>query len=219
MAGPSPESEVAGDTKDGGDNLGDERRRRLIVDLDPPQFGRFTGLLDVPGTLNGWVGDRCRAAGAGANAPNEANTPKAVITPYQAANAPPPNQRKHSHGDVAAWPGGGSIRHQGTNTPASRQRQAYGGGVARAAGLITPHQTAVAPPPPPPQQQQTSRGTRSAGQELEEIFRNGLNEDQKSAVRKLVTAKDYALLLGMPGTGERIEMGRGWGGGGAQSSR
>ena len=58
MAGPSPESEAAGDTKNGGDNAGDEKRRRLIVDLDPPRFGLFTGLLDVPGTLLGWAGDR-----------------------------------------------------------------------------------------------------------------------------------------------------------------
>lgn len=58
MSGPSPESEAAGDTKNGGDNAGDEKRRRLIVDLEPPRFGRFTGLLDVPGTLLGWAGDR-----------------------------------------------------------------------------------------------------------------------------------------------------------------
>lgn len=58
MAGPSPESEAAGDTKNGGDNAGDEKRRRLIVDLDPPRFGRFTGLLDVPGTLLGWADNR-----------------------------------------------------------------------------------------------------------------------------------------------------------------
>lgn len=58
MAGPSPESEAAGDIKNGGDNAGDEKRRRLIVDLDPPRFGRFTGLLDVPGSLLGWAGDR-----------------------------------------------------------------------------------------------------------------------------------------------------------------
>lgn len=37
---------------------------------------------------------------------------------------------------------------------------------------------------------------------LEAMFRTALNEDQRAAVRKLVTAKDYALLLGMPGTGE-----------------
>lgn len=35
------------------------------------------------------------------------------------------------------------------------------------------------------------------------MFKTALNEDQRAAVRKLVTAKDYALLLGMPGTGER----------------
>ncbi|CBJ28362.1 conserved unknown protein [Ectocarpus siliculosus] len=34
------------------------------------------------------------------------------------------------------------------------------------------------------------------------MFRTALNEDQRDAVRKLVTAKDYALLLGMPGTGK-----------------
>lgn len=55
MTGPSPECEESGDVKDGGDNLGDERRRKLVVDLDPPRFERFTGLLDVPGKLIGWV--------------------------------------------------------------------------------------------------------------------------------------------------------------------
>lgn len=63
MAGPSPESEAAGDVKNGGDNAGDEKRRRLIVDLDPPRFGRFTGLLDVPGTLLGWTGDPSKGGG------------------------------------------------------------------------------------------------------------------------------------------------------------
>lgn len=110
MAGPSPESEVAArDAKDGGDSLGDEKRRRLIVDLEAPRFGRFTGLLDVPGTLLGW-----------------SNEPRAA----------------------------------------------------------------------------------EAERELEVMFRSALNEDQRSAVRKVVTAKDYALLLGMPGTGEcsRVEV-------------
>jgi len=38
------------------------------------------------------------------------------------------------------------------------------------------------------------------------MFRTALNEDQRAAVRKLITAKDYALLLGMPGTGARDEV-------------
>lgn len=164
MSGPSPESEAAGDTKDGGDNLGDERRRRLIVDLDPPQFGRFTGLLDVPGTLIGWAGDRYGAAAgaAGAIAPKGAITPRGVISPYQAGNVPPPNQRNLSHGGVVARPVGGNGRHQAANAPPSRwQRQSHGGGIARPVGPITPQggsarrQTAVAPQQ---QQQQMSRG-------------------------------------------------------------
>lgn len=65
MTGPSPECEESGDVKDGGDNLGDERRRKLVVDLDPPRFERFTGLLDVPGTLVGWLeAQDAEAAGA-----------------------------------------------------------------------------------------------------------------------------------------------------------
>ncbi|TIC00373.1 hypothetical protein E3Q18_01187 [Wallemia mellicola] len=31
---------------------------------------------------------------------------------------------------------------------------------------------------------------------------NGLNEDQKSAVNRVINTKDYALILGMPGTGK-----------------
>lgn len=65
MTGPSPESEAAGEGKDGGDNAGDEKRRRLIVDLEPPRFERFTGLLDVPGTLLGWTRDQLRGDPAG----------------------------------------------------------------------------------------------------------------------------------------------------------
>jgi len=67
MAGPSPESEAAGETKNGGDNAGDEKRRRLIVDLEPPRFGRFTGLFDVPGTLLGWAGNRYGGSGSNSN--------------------------------------------------------------------------------------------------------------------------------------------------------
>lgn len=74
MAGPSPESEAAGDTKNGGDNAGDEKRRRLIVDLDPPRFGRFTGLLDVPGTLLGWAGDRYGGSNNSSNNSNNSNS-------------------------------------------------------------------------------------------------------------------------------------------------
>ncbi len=70
MAGPSPESEAAGDTKNGGDNAGDEKRRRLIVDLDPPRFGRFTGLLDVPGTLLGWAGNRYGGSSSSSSSSN-----------------------------------------------------------------------------------------------------------------------------------------------------
>eukprot|EP00904_Undaria_pinnatifida_P014250 jgi/Undpi1/9956/HiC_scaffold_28.g12410.m1 len=123
MVGPSPEAEAAGDIKGGGDNAGDEKRRRLIVDLDPPRFARFTGLLDVPGTLLGWGGDR-----------------------YGGSNP---------LGELVAGGGGRGV----------------GGGGA-------------------------------AARELEETFRTALNEDQRAAVRKLVTAKDYALMLGMPGTGK-----------------
>lgn len=110
MAGPSPASEVAaGEAKDGRDSSGDEKRRRLIVDLEAPRFDRFTGLLDVPGTLLEWSSE--------------------------------------------------------------------------------------------PRAAETER-------ELEVMFRSALNEDQRAAVRKVVTAKDYALLLGMPGTGEclRVEV-------------
>eukprot|EP00903_Cladosiphon_okamuranus_P020313 g18638.t1 len=121
MAGPSPESEAAGDTKNGGDNAGDEKRRRLIVDLEPPRFGRFTGLLDVPGTLLGWAGDRY----------------------------------------------GGNNNSDGKSSDKT-QRDASPDGPGK----------------------------------LEAMFRTALNEDQRAAVRKLVTAKDYALLLGMPGTGK-----------------
>lgn len=169
MVGPSPESEAAGDTKDGGDNMGDEKRRRLIVDLDPPRFDRFTGLLDVPGTLIGWAGDRYAssqaaggAASRGASAPNFANAP---------------------HCPTAAQDG----RAAGTKT---RNESPSPADVGRGAGKEC---TGVGG---------KGWGKRSTGQELEEIFRTGLNEDQRSAVRKLVTAKDYALLLGMPGTGE-----------------
>lgn len=133
MAGPSPESEAAGDTKNGGDNAGDEKRRRLIVDLDPPRFGRFTGLLDVPGTLLGWAGDR-----------------------YGGSNKRPRN--------------------------ASEDAGRTAGGVCRGSG--------------------GGEGGEGGAQGLEVMFRTALNEDQRAAVRKLVTAKDYALLLGMPGTGE-----------------
>ena len=45
-------------------------------------------------------------------------------------------------------------------------------------------------------------GCFAGPRKLEAMFRTALNEDQRAAVRKLVTAKDYALLLGMPGTGE-----------------
>ena len=144
MVGPSPEAEAAGDIKGGGDNAGDEKRRRLIVDLDPPRFARFTGLLDVPGTLLGWGGDR-----------------------YGGSNP---------LGELVAGGGGRGV----------------GGGGA-------------------------------AARELEETFRTALNEDQRAAVRKLVTAKDYALMLGMPGTGVvtgvregREEVVGGGGGGGGR---
>lgn len=50
---------------------------------------------------------------------------------------------------------------------------------------------------------QKTKNFAGSKEKLEEMFRAGLNEDQRSAVRKLVTAKDYALLLGMPGTGKR----------------
>lgn len=136
MGGPSPESEQLGEIKNGGDNAGDEKRRRLIVSLETPRFGLFTGLLDVPGTLLEWAGDRHR----------EANEPK--------------QQRQQ------AVPSGSSIE-----IAVSR-----GGGEGGCG--------------------------RSTAQKLEGMFRTALNEDQRAAVRKLVTAKDYALLLGMPGTGK-----------------
>ncbi|CAN0403677.1 unnamed protein product, partial [Ectocarpus sp. 8 AP-2014] len=139
MAGPSPEGEAAGDVKNGGDNAGDEKRRRLIVDLEPPRFGRFTGLLDVPGTLLGWAGDR----NGGGNADNKSSS----------NNSSSSNNRN---------------RNNSSNNNSNSDQQ---------------------------------RASSSTG-ELEAMFRTALNEDQRDAVRKLVTAKDYALLLGMPGTGK-----------------
>ncbi|CAN0223585.1 unnamed protein product, partial [Discosporangium mesarthrocarpum] len=145
MVGPSPEYEAAqrGLSKEGkgkgmdeayGDNLGDEKRRRLVVDLQPPRFRRFSGLLRGPGTLAGhW---------------------------------------EESDGKKRGERGG--------------NRGGPGVGVGGRGGL--------------------ERGGKGIGEELEQIYRNGLNEDQRSAVRKLVTAKDYALLLGMPGTGKTWTM-------------
>ncbi|CAN0262276.1 unnamed protein product, partial [Ectocarpus sp. 4 AP-2014] len=147
MAGPSPESEAAGDVKNGGDNAGDEKRRRLIVDLEPPRFSRFTGLLDVPGTLLGWAGDRY---GGGGNAGNNNSNNKSS----SGSNNDNSRNRNSSSSN---------------NNDKNIDRQ---------------------------------RASSSSTGELEALFRTALNEDQRDAVRKLVTAKDYALLLGMPGTGK-----------------
>ncbi|CAM9404524.1 unnamed protein product [Scytosiphon promiscuus] len=150
MAGPSPESEAAGETKKGGDNAGDEKRRRLIVDLDPPRFGRFTGLLDVPGSLLGWAGDRY---GGGSGNKNDKS------------------------------------KSGGRNEGAGHRGKRGDGEGAKEKGDAR-------------QRVQKGRASSGGAGKLEAMFRTALNEDQRAAVRKLVTAKDYALLLGMPGTGK-----------------
>ncbi|CAM9911505.1 unnamed protein product [Pylaiella littoralis] len=144
MAGPSPESEAAGDVKNGGDNAGDEKRRRLIVDLETPRFGRFTGLFDVPGTLLGWKGDRYGGAGM----------------------------------------------------DGKERKEAFSS--SEACCILSVRTNRTPPSLPPPLFLSSVLGPR----QLEAMFRTALNEDQRAAVRKLVTAKDYALLLGMPGTGK-----------------
>lgn len=150
MAGPSPESEAEGDVKNGGDNAGDEKRRRLIVDLELPRFDRFTGLLDVPGTLIGWV-DRTRyGASTGVNG------------------------------------GTNSSQHQ------VKRGRALAGEKVSSSGDGGPRGSTTG----------SDDRDRRNRQELETVYRTALNEDQRAAVRKLVTAKDYALLLGMPGTGK-----------------
>jgi DNA replication ATP-dependent helicase Dna2 len=44
--------------------------------------------------------------------------------------------------------------------------------------------------------------TSPAGKMLEQEFYESLNSDQRSAIRLALAAQDYALLLGMPGTGK-----------------
>ena len=48
----------------------------------------------------------------------------------------------------------------------------------------------------------TFRSISTAGKSLESASQESLNVDQKCAIEKVMSAKDYALVLGMPGTGK-----------------